>query len=172
MESLALVDVFTIPVRDWETLIKLENERRTGKKFQLTPLQCGAIIDYVKKGIPPQYIFKTLGISYSYYSIRYKELLDEVDILRVKETLSDKENKRFSDILNNPMFILMSDMERAEGASAIEDFSLLNEKCANNPEILLTKMRAKYKDIFSEKKDDSGIVNVNIKLGGDFADAI
>ena len=169
--SLQLVDTFSMVERNWETIIDYWNSNN-GRKFPIRPIQCASIIDYTKKGIPAQYAFKAIGQSYNTYNSRYQDLLEEVELLASKTKLSEEESDRKSAILNNPLFILMSDIGRAEGLAAIEDFTLFNDKCQTQSDLLPFKMKARYKEIFGEKKDDSSVVNINIKVGGDFIDSI
>lgn len=169
-EGESIVDVFRLPARNWNLLIDSFNAA-TRRKFPLSALQCRIVVEYAKKGIPPQFIFKTLGISPARYSSmrsRYLEIEERLEALAGKESLSEEEFDEFQQILRHPLRVLMSDIERAEGAADLADWETFNEMASKVPEIQVTKMKAKFKEMFSDRQGDAGNVNVQINLGGDF----
>jgi hypothetical protein len=161
---------FKLPTRNWNHLI--DNYNATNKrKFQFTPLQCKFIIEYEKKGVPPKYMFKTLGVSaqrYGNFILKASELNDRLEILSSKESLTDSEYTELHSVMRNPLRLLMSDIVRAEGVADLFDWEQFNRMAASYPEVQLTKMKAKFKDMFADKNSDSGGISVNINLGGDF----
>lgn len=169
-EGESIVDVFRLPARNWNLLIDSFNAA-TRRKFPLSALQCRIVVEYAKKGIPPQFIFKTLGISAARYSSmrsRYLEIEERLEALAGKESLSEEEFDEFQQIMRHPLRVLMSDIERAEGAADLADWETFNEMASKVPEIQVTKMKAKFKEMFSDRQGDAGNVNVQINLGGDF----
>jgi len=165
-----IVNVFQLPDRNWDGLIDDYNSSNK-RKFQFTGVQCKAIIEYVKQGIPPQHIFETMGISNARYANlvnKAAELDEQLEIFAIKEQLTDEEQERFQEIMRNPFRVLISDIARASGVSKLADWELFNLKAAQQPDLLMAKMRARYKEFFAEKDAGTGNVQVQINLGGDF----
>jgi len=173
IDDVSVVDVFSMPTRNWNQIIQLYN--KNNRKFLFTPLQCKVIIQYVIKGLPPQHLFKTLGISqqkFTSMSTKAVELQEQYDKLAGQENLSDEDYELLTELAYNPLRILMSDIERAEGLADLEDFERFNLYASKGPDIHLAKMKAKFKDLFSDREQDRGQFNVQINLGGDWIEDI
>ncbi len=162
---------FIVPTRNWNNLVENFN-RLNKKKFPFTALQCKSIIEYVKRGIPPQQIFKGLGYSKAKYGTLLQggtELEEEFQLLVSKEDFTEEEAEKLQVLMQHPLRILMGDLIRAEGVSDILLWEAFNEKATGkiiNTDILLTLMKAKFKEVFSEKPSEHGSVNIEVKIGG------
>lgn len=169
-DAATAINTFNVPNRNWGAVI--DNYNATHKrKFPLSAVQCKVIIEFVKKGTPPKFIFKTVGITPQRYGNlvnKAGELNERLEILATKELLNDGEYEEMQDIMRNPLRILMDDIARAEGISDLVDWERFNEQSERFPEIQLVKMKAKFKEIFGEKNTENGGLNVQINLGGDF----
>lgn len=163
-------DKFILPNRNWNNIIEDYNANNK-KKFPLTSLECRTIIEYVKKSVPPKHIFKAMGISNSKYGIlstQAQEAEDKLQDLNAKEFLTDEEFEIFQLLLRHPMRILMVDVARAEGISELMDWEKFNDNVDKYPEAQFMKMKARFKDYFSDKSTEAPNYNVTIALGGDF----
>lgn len=166
----SIVNSFKLPERSWNSIIDDYNKINK-KKFPFTSEQCKLMIEYVKQGIPPEHIFKSIGISPTRYHnliVKASELDDQLDFLASKEELSDEEYAEFHILIRNPLRVLISDIARAEGVSELADWELFNCKLPHQPDLLMAKMRAKYRKFFNDKEATGGSVQVQINLGGDF----
>lgn len=161
---------FKLPVRNWELLIDDYNSANK-RKFPFTALQCKVLIEYVKRGIPPKYLFKTIGISsqaFGNLTSKANELETKLNELGSKDSLSEEEFDTFNQLLRNPYRILLSDISRAEGLADLFDWESFNEMARVQPDVLMAKMRSKFKDVFSDKDQAAQGVNIQINLGGDW----
>lgn len=168
-ESL-VVQSFKVPERNWAAIIDDFNAS-TKRKFPFSPLQCKVIIEYVKRGIPPKYIFKTLGYSpqaYGNLTGKASELESKLGELSSKDELDESEYEVFNKILRNPYRLLISDINRAEGLADLFDWEQFNEMARLQPDVLMAKMRSKFKEVFSDKDQNTQGVNIQINLGGDW----
>ena len=168
--SPTIVNTFKLPERNWNNMIDDYNGVNK-KKFPFTSEQCKLLLEYVKQGIPPEHIFKTLGMSpvrYHNLVTKASELDDRLDFLASKDELEDQEYNEFHQLVRHPLRVLISDIARAEGVSELADWELFNAKVPYQPDLLMAKMRAKYRKFFSEKEAAGGSVQVQINLGGDF----
>lgn len=169
-ESGKSIDAFKLPNRNWNLLIDSYNSSHK-RKFPFSPLQCKVIIEFVKKGVPPKYIFQTLGVNaqrYGHMVNTATDLDEKLEILATKAELSEDEYALLNDYLRHPLRVLMNDISRAEGVANLGDWETFNEMSVKQPEVLMAKMRAKFKDVFTEKDMGAGSVNVQINLGGDW----
>lgn len=161
---------FILPNRNWNNIIDDFNAANK-KKFPLTALECRTIIEYVKKSVPPKHIFKAMGISNAKYAVlssQAQEAEDKLQELNSKESLNEEEFEFFQSLLRHPMRVLMVDVARAEGISELMDWEKFNENVDKYPEAQFAKMKARFKDYFSEKNSEAPNYNVTIALGGDF----
>jgi len=162
---------FDIPKRPWEVLIDTYNSKNK-RKFPFTPLQCSSIVEWTKQGAYPKSIFKAVGKESMF--TRWKtialDMEERLEILNTKDVLTSEEFEEFQSITKHPLRILMNDIARAEGLSEMMDWSLFNEKATVQPELLMAKMRAKFKEVFSEKTSDASSLNVQINVGGNWAE--
>jgi hypothetical protein len=168
--SPSIVNSFKLPERSWNNVIDDYNSANK-KKFPFTAEQCKLMIEYVKQGIPPEHIFKSIGVSpvrYHNLVVKASELTDQLDFLSSKEELTDEEYTTFHTLVRNPLRMLISDIARAEGVSELADWELFNSKTPYQPDLLMAKMRAKYRKFFNDKESTGGSVQVQINLGGDF----
>lgn len=168
--ELAVLETFRVPERNWSEIIGSYNAANKSK-FPLLPLHCKIIVEYVKKGLPAREIFKSIGYSYLRHGKimqKYREMDDRFDALRSKHSLTDDEYEELQGLLRHPLRVLIGDIERAEGIANLKDWERFNEHAEKVPEIQLSKMRAKFKDVFSEKNQEANNFNVQINLGGDF----
>lgn len=168
-----LSEDFQIPKRPWEVLISSYNSKNK-RKFPFTALQCSAIIEWTKMGIYPKSIFKACGKEsmYGRWKTTALDMEERLEILNTKDTLSAEEFEEFQNIIRNPLRILMSDISRAEGLSELVLWNLFNEKAITQPELLMAAMKAKFKEVFSEKNADASNLNVQILVGGDWAEKL
>ncbi len=174
VDPATLAEAFSVPSRNWNLIVDTYNAS-TKRKFPFTSLQCKLLVEYVKKGIPPKYIFKTIGVSNRRYGLmmgRYTEMEDRFEQLSTKESLNEEEFAEFTAILRHPLRLLMADLERAEGASDLADWEKFNEHAANLADVHLVKMRAKFKDIFGDKQSEGNGYSVSINLGGTWIDEL
>lgn len=161
-----VLEVFSVPTRNWELLIGEYNSSHK-RRFQLTPLECKILVEYTKKGIPLIEICTAIGISkqrLASMSSSASAMEDEYMELSSKSKLSDEDYDKFNALMRNPMRILISDLQRAEGISNIRDFEHFNELSFKDPTILAMKMKAKFKDHFSEKQEQAQGYNVTINI--------
>ncbi len=173
-EAATLAETFRIPVRNWNSIVESYNSLNK-KKFPFTSLQCKLLVEYVKKGIPPYYIFKTLGVTKQRYGTmmnNFVEMESRYEQLATKDELSEDEFVEFRKIANHPLRILLSDLERAEGAADLADWEKFNEHAATLSDFHLIKMKTKFKDIFSDKQQDAAGFNVQINLGGNWIEDV
>lgn len=166
-----VVDAFQLPVRNWNLLIDSYNSAHK-RKFPFSSLQCKVIVEFVKKGIPPMYIFQTLGVSpqrFGNYKTKWIDLDERLEILASKEALTDDEYDELNEAMRNPMRILMSDIHRAEGVASLNEWEKFNMYALEKgqTDLLMAKMRAKFKE-FQEKDGGANNLNVNINVGGDW----
>jgi hypothetical protein len=169
-----VLDSFKLPERNWDALISDYNAVNK-KKFPFSPLECKVIIEYVKRGIPAEFLFKSRGINKQRYINLVTSASDmefALEQLAVKPKLEDNEFDQFQTLMRNPLRILISDIERAEGISDLVDWEKFNKESMRNTEILLTKMKAKFKDKFSEKESNQGAVNVQINVAGNWVEEL
>lgn len=89
---------------------------------------------------------------------------DEYIELSSKSKLSDEDYERFNALMRHPLRILIADLQRAEGISNIRDFEHFNELSYKDPTILAMKMKAKFKEHFSEKAEQTQGYNVTINI--------
>lgn len=160
---------FNLPTRNWTALIDDFNSSHK-KKFPLDALQCKVIVEYVKKGIPPEYIFQTIGISKQRYNNLVNSSIDMENVLEdlaVKPTLNEEEFEKFQGLMRNPLRVLMADISRAEGLSSLADWEFFNKESTKNVDVMMAKMKAKFKDKFSEKDTAAGGTSVVINIGSD-----
>ena len=177
-ESLVLAEAenvgsaFSLPVRNWNGIVESYNAGNN-RAFYLSALQCKVIVEWVKKGIPPKYIFEALGITpqkQSHLVTQAINLDEKFEALASKDRLSTEEYDELNILLRHPLRILMEDVRRAEAISSLQDFEKFNEFAVNNPDVHLTKMKVRFKDMFSDKPSDTGPVNVQINVGFDVND--
>lgn len=160
---------FKLPTRNWTAIIDDYNVANK-RKFPLDALQCKVIIEYVKKGIPPEFIFQTIGISAQRYrnlvntSIDMENALEE---LAVKPSLNDEEFNKFQELMRNPLRVLIADINRAEGLSSLADWEHFNKESTKNVDVMMAKMKAKFKDKFSDRDTAPAGTNVVINIGSD-----
>jgi hypothetical protein len=162
-------EAFSVPNRNWNGLIEDYNSINT-KKFFLTPLNCKSIVEHVKRGISPQYMFKNLGFSKPRYHTIISgaaELEERFEILYNKENLTEEETEEFQSLLRHPLRILMMDVLRAEGLADLLLWNKFLEKADGNPQILESLMKARFREVFAERTPEATGINVQIKLGGD-----
>lgn len=168
-------DTFVIPTRNWNGLIDSYNSSHK-KKFELTALECKSIIEYIKRGNPAMGLFKAFGISKSRFSTFAQNAVDleeQFELLRNKENLSEEEESEFHDLLRHPLRILMSDIIRAEGVADVLLWEKFNEKAiGGNNELLLTIMKARFKEIFSEKTPEATSTNIQINVSAGWVDKL
>lgn len=164
-----ILDSFKLPTRNWEALVGDYNSANK-RKFSITPIECNVIIEYVKRGIPAEYMFQTIGI----YERRYKNLVNSaidmenaLEDLAVKPTLNEEEFEKFQALMRNPLRILMADINRAEGLASLADWEFFNKESTKNVDVMMAKMKAKYKEKFSEKETAGSGTNVVINIGSD-----
>lgn len=169
--SLQNAEAFAVPTRDWGTIIEQDN-KKPGRRFFLKPLECAAMVENAKLGVPPRSMFKAVGLNYPYYYSTYSTLRGEVEDIMKKLDPTDEDMDRYSEVLHKPLFILMTDLDRASGAFEISTVLRFNEMAVNNPDLKMAQMRSMFKDMFNDSQESSNTVNIQIKLGGNFADAI
>lgn len=160
---------FKLPTRNWTALIEDYNSANK-RKFPLDALQCHVIVEYVKKGIPAEYIFQTIGISKQRYTNLISSSIDmenALEDLAVKPTLTDEEFEKFQGLMRNPLRVLMADINRAEGLASLADWEYFNKESTKNVDVMMAKMKAKFKDKFAEKDTAAGGTNVIINVGSD-----
>jgi hypothetical protein len=165
-----VIRAFELPQRNWQGIINSYNAANK-RKFPFTPEKCKLIVEYVKQGHLPRLIFESLGISNTKFNnlvIKASELDEQLEILSVKEDLSEDEYNQFQELIRNPLRLLISDIARAEGVSKLHDWEMFNSKLYTQPDLLMAKMRARYKEFFNDKEAGTGNVQVQINLGGDF----
>lgn len=162
-------DVFVLPNRNWNRLIE-EYNRNNKRKFPLTPLECRRVIEYAKKGIPVKYPLEAMGHSntrYNNWVSQSQEAEEKLEELSNKEFLLEEELNLFHKLLRHPMRILISDINRADGISKVMDWERFNKNTEDIPDAQFAKMKARYKDYFSEREVQNNGYNVQIILGGD-----
>lgn len=166
MESIVL-DSFKMPDRNWTNIIDDFNKSNK-RKFPFSALECKVIIEHVKRGLPPQFVFQGIGISNQRHGNlvnKAQELETKFEDLAVKDSLSDDEYDEFNTLIRHPLRILMQDIDRAKGIADLFDWEVFNEMARTQPDVLQTKMKAKFKDIFSDKDNANANVNVQINVG-------
>lgn len=166
-DGVNVAEVFNLPIRNWSLLIDCYNEANK-RKFPLTALECKIIIENVKKGHRPNIIFQTLGFSsYRYAAIvtKYNQAESRLMELQTKEKLSDDEYEEFQVIMRSPFRLLMSDIDRAEGASSLADWEVFNERSQKDDNLIILKMKAKNRDFFTEKENNAP-ASIVINIGG------
>lgn len=165
----AVLDSFKLPTRNWKALIDDYNSKNK-RKFAISPIECSVIIEYVKRGMPPEYMFQTIGIFKQRYTNLVNNAIDmenTLEQLATKPTLDEEEFEKFQSLMRNPLRILMADIDRAEGLASLADWEYFNKESFKNVDVAMAKMKAKYKDKFSEKETAAGGTNVVINIGSD-----
>lgn len=160
---------FKLPTRNWTSLIDDYNNKNK-RKFPLNAVQCHVIVEYVKKGIPPEYLFQTIGISKQRYNNLINSSLEmegTLEELAIKPTLKDEEFEKFQGLMRNPLRILIADINRAEGLASLADWEYFNKESTKNVDVMMAKMKAKFKDKFNDKESVQGSTNVIINVGSD-----
>ena len=163
---------FKLPTRNWTALIDDYNNANK-RKFRLSAVECSSIIEHVKRGIPAEFIFGTLGIMKARFNNLVNssmEMEGALEELAVKPKLTDEEFNTFQNLMRNPLRILMADIDRAESLASLADWEYFSKESMKNNDVMMMKMKAKYKDRFSEKDTSHGSTNVIINVGGDFLD--
>lgn len=172
--SSLVLESLNIPNRNWNAIIADYNSKNK-KKFPFTALQCKIVVDFVKKGVPATEVFGVYGyspIKYNNMRSSYLQYEEKFDELATKETLTDDEYDQFQSLLRHPTRLLMSDIARAEAVANCVDWEHFNEVARIQPDILMAKMKAKFKDVFSDKNDNNNSVNIQINVAGDWLDDI
>jgi hypothetical protein len=160
---------FKLPERNWTALIEDYNKVNK-RKFALDAVQCKALVEYAKKGMPVEFVFQTMGILKHRYANLVNSAMDmegALEELAVKPKLSEEEFAKFQGLMRNPLRILMADINRAEGLASLADFEYFNKESMKNTDVMMAKMKAKYKDKFSEKDTSQGTASVVINIGSD-----
>lgn len=163
-------EVFLLPDRNWNGLIDGYNASNK-KKFPLTALQCRTIVEYAKKSIPPIHIFEAIGVSkakYNFLCTEAQEYDDKLQEMAAKEIVDEEEFEFFHKLLRHPLRVLMADIARAEGISKIMDWEKFNKNVDGYPDAQFAKMKARFKDYFSDKDTPAQGFNVSIILAGDY----
>lgn len=163
-------EAFRLPTRNWNLIIDSYNASNK-KRFYFTALQCRLIVEHVKRGTPAESILKSVGVSkqkYTFFKTRYGEIEDRLTELQNKPSLTDEEYDEYNVIMRNPLRLLLSDIERAEGVSELQDWDRFNEMASKANDLQAMKMRAKFKEYFGDKPSDNAGFNVQINLGGDW----
>lgn len=171
-KQLQVLDSFKLPSRNWEVLIDDFN-KSSKSKFPLTSLQCKVIVEYVKRNIPVEFLFKTLGINKQRYNTlvgKAREMEEALETLAIKPSLSDDEYDQFQMLMRNPLRILISDIERAEGLADLADWERFNDESMKNVDLMMAKMKSKFRERFSERQESQGSINVQINVGGDWVE--
>lgn len=163
---------FKLPTRNWTALIDDYNKANK-RKFIFNAVECNSIIEHVKRGIPAEFIFGTLGVTKPRFNNLINASMDmegALEELAVKPKLTDEEFDKFQNLMRNPLRILMTDIDRAESLASLADWEYFNKESTKNVDVMMAKMKAKYKDKFSEKETNQGATNVVINVGGNFLD--
>lgn len=163
--------VFDVPVRNWQRIITDYHSFPGSKRFPLTHLQCAAAIERVKRGTPVAITMRALGVSNARLTsmMNLATQCDEtVETLRYKGWLDPTERDIFQRAFWNPYRLFMLDIAMCESIAALTDFDTFDREAKRNPDLLVAKMKAYYKDIFDKGADKNAGVNVQINLGGDW----
>lgn len=169
-KAILAAEAFKLPTRNWNGIIESYNQSNK-KRFYFTPLQCKLIVEHVKRGTPAESLFRSLGVSkqkFTFFRTKYNEIEERLAELQGKASISDEEFEEFHSIMRNPLRLLISDVERAEGISELKDWDRFNEMASKANDLQAMKMRAKFKEFFGDKPADSAGFNVQINLGGDW----
>lgn len=171
----SVIETLAVPQRSWAALIDSYNKVNK-RRFQLTPVQCEGILEHVKRGQPVKNVFKAYGVSiqkYTHWQARFNELEDRLEYLRSKPDLTELEGEEFHVIMRHPLRILLSDIERAEGIADLlmwERFNEMAERGATDMKAM--QMKARFKEAFTEKQQDTGGFNVQINVGGNWVEEL
>jgi hypothetical protein len=169
-----IAEEFRLPTRNWNLLIDSYNKSHK-KKFEFTPLQCRVILERVKYGIPADTIFQAFGVTkqrYTHFISRFNELEERWAQLASQKSLTDEEFDEVNEIMRHPLRVLLADIDRAKGISDIHDWDRWNQMAEKATDLQTIKMKAKFKEFFSERPSEATGFNVNIQLGGNFIDSM
>lgn len=170
----SVASAFKLPVRNWNLIIDSYNTSHK-KNFPFSALECRMVVEYVKKGIPPKHIFQTLGISSQRYTSmvgKCSDFEDRLIELGGKENRSEDDYNEFQEIMRNPYRLLMSDIDRAQGASNLKDWERYNEMAYSATDIMAMKMKAKFRDFFEDKDSTTATNNIVINVGPGFLEEL
>lgn len=163
---------FHLPNRNWNLIIDDYNAH-SKRKFKFSGLQCKLILEFVKKGVPPKHMFESLGVSNQSYTTLVSQavdLNDRMEVLINQDPLDDDQYDELQLLMRHPLRLLMGDLSRAQGISNLFHWEQFNDMCSRYPELKLTQMKAKFKDVFGDKNAEGAGQTVIINLGGDFVD--